>query len=267
MEIAVTALYGCGQTVAPPDWYTKGTPRPYRLYYVISGRAYYSVGGESTELCKDHFYLFPSSMPFNVTQDGEDRLNHLYYDFMMTPSVVTGEPLVCSLEDHPLIPPLLGLMRKSVCSYRYEGKTELRGTVISLLEAFLSLLLEIVPTNKNMDTDILAAIEYIEENYREEISVKGIAALVHLDEDYFIRKFKKYLGITPYAYIRNLRLAVARELRYSGETLKKASASVGFRYPSSYCRANAKRDDGKTKGNENLLKMEHTERTHRRTSR
>lgn len=242
MKITVTALYGCGQTVAPTDWYTKGIPRPYRLYYVISGRAYYSVGGERTELCKDHFYLFPSSMPFNVTQDGEDRLNHLYYDFMMTPSVVSAQPLVASLGDHPLIPPLLDLMRESVLSYRYGSHTELRGTVISLLEAFLSLLYEIAPTKMHIDTDILSAIEYIEENYREDITVKGIATLVHLDEDYFIRKFKRNLGITPYAYIRNLRLAVARELRYGGESLKNASSAVGFKYPSSYCRASAKGD-------------------------
>ena len=80
-------------------------------------------------------------------------------------------------------------------------------------------------------------MDYIERNYAEDISVKKIADMVFLDEDYFIRKFKKALGITPYAYIRNLRLAVAKELRYSGVSQKDAAASVGFKYASSYCRA------------------------------
>ena len=109
MRISVTALYGCGETVAPLDWDTSMTPRPYRLYYVIGGKAYYTVGGEKKELKKECFYLFSSSMPFNVVQDSEDRLNHLYYDFMMTPSVVSTEPLCLTLEDSELISPMLTL--------------------------------------------------------------------------------------------------------------------------------------------------------------
>ena len=244
MKISVTALYSCGSCVAPPDWDTKGSPRPYRLYYVIDGEAYYTERGERRRLLPKHFYLFPSSMPFNVQQDSENRLNHLYYDFMMTPSVVSAAPLCCSVDDHPLIQKLLTLMQESVNSYRYEKCSELEGVVISLLEGFLSLFLEIAPPKKTLDKDVVFALEYIEKNYAEEISVKGIAELVYLDEDYFIRKFKRSLGITPYAYIRNLRLAVARELRHGGESLTGAAASVGFKYPSSYCRAlNKKRDE------------------------
>lgn len=237
MKINVTAIYNCGESVAPPDWYTKGLPRPYRLYYVIDGLAHYSLGGEKTELLPGCFYLFPSSLPFTVEQDSDRRLNHLYYDFMMTPATVSAAPICCSLDSHPLLPSLLDLMRKSVKGYRYEGHTELFDTVKSALEAFLSLFFEIAKPKKDVSEDIVKALEYIEQNYSKEIKVKDIAELLYLDEDYFIKKFKTALGITPYAYIKNLRMAVTKELYKNGETLKSASAAAGFKYPSSYCRA------------------------------
>ena len=241
MKINVTAIYNCGESVAPPDWYTKGLPRPYRLYYVIDGLAHYSLGGEKTELLPGCFYLFPSSLPFTVEQDSDRRLNHLYYDFMMTPATVSAAPICCSLDSHPLLPSLLDLMRKSVKGYRYEGHTELFDTVKSALEAFLSLFFEIAKPRKDVSEDIVKALEYIEQNYSKEIKVKDIAELLYLDEDYFIKKFKTALGITPYAYIKNLRMAVTKELYKNGETLKSASTAAGFKYPSSYCRAVAKR--------------------------
>lgn len=237
MKIKVTAIYGCGECIAPPDWYTKGLPRPYRLYYVIEGVAHYSLGGEKTELLPGHFYLFPSSLPFTVEQDAEHRLNHLYYDFMMSSSVVSTAPLCASPDDHPLFSTLLDAMQKSVKEYRYKGRTELFDTVTSILEAFLSLFLEIAMPKKEISTDVVKALEYIEQNYAENIRVKDIAELLYLDEDYFIKKFKTAIGITPYAYIKNLRMAVTKELCKNGETLKCASAAAGFKYPSSYCRA------------------------------
>lgn len=237
MKITVTAIYGCGECVAPPDWYTSGIPRPYRLYYIIDGEAHYSFGGERHRLLPDHFYLFPSSAPFNVEQNPNDRLNHLYYDFMMSPAVVSAAPMCCSPEDHTLLPHLLSLMRGSVLEYRYEGHTELFDTVKSALEAFLSLFFEIVSPDNAVSADIVKALEYIERNYAEDISVKKLSELLYLDEDYFIKKFKANVGITPYAYIKNLRMSVTKELRHSGVSLKDASSAAGFKYPSSYCRA------------------------------
>lgn len=237
MKVNVTAIYGCGRCVAPEDWRTKGIPRPYRLYYVIGGSAYYSLGGERTRLLPGCFYLFPSSMPFNVVQDCNDRLNHLYYDFMMNPSVTSAEPLCCSVVDHSLLPSLLNLMEKSVVTYRQTRQAELLNTVCSSLEAFLNLFLKIVEPKKLFSKDVSLAVEYIEQNYAEDISVKQIAGMLYLDEGYFIKKFKSEMGVTPYAFIKNLRLSVARELRSGGESLKDASLKAGFKYSSSYCRA------------------------------
>ena len=53
---------------------------------------------------------------------------------------------------------------------------------IKALEAFLSLFLEIASPEKLLSPDISRALEYIEQNYSEDISVGELARLVFLDE-------------------------------------------------------------------------------------
>ena len=239
MKINVTALTAAGRCVAPLDWHTDTTPRPYRLYYVLGGEAYFRTATREFMLETGKLYLFPSTLPFIIKQNADSRLEHLYYNFIMDTSIVALEPLEFSPEDHPLFPPLLELMEASVTEYRRgdSQNEELKGTVISLLESFLSLALSIKPHENSLDREILDAIEYIELHYSEDISVEMLAERAYLSTDHFIRRFKHAVGITPYSYVRNLRMSVVNELMQSGASLTKASGAVGFKHPSSCCRA------------------------------
>ena len=239
MKINVTALTAAGRCVAPLDWHTDTTPRPYRLYYVLGGEAYFRTATREFMLETGKLYLFPSTLPFIIKQNADSRLEHLYYNFIMDTSIVALEPLEFSPEDHPLFPPLLELMEASVTEYRRgdSQNEELKGTVISLLESFLSLALSIKPHENSLDREILDAIEYIELHYSEDISVEMLAERAYLSTDHFIRRFKHAVGITPYSYVRNLRMSVVNELMQSGASLTKASGAVGFKHPSSCCHA------------------------------
>ena len=239
MKINVTALTAAGRCVAPLDWHTDTTPRPYRLYYVLGGEAYFRSATHEFMLEAGKLYLFPSTLPFIIKQNADSRLEHLYYNFLMDTSVVSLEPLEFSPEDHPLFPPLLKLMEASVADYRTDGivNEAMEGTVVSLLESFLSLALSVKPHKNSLDREILDAIEYIELHYAEDISVEMLAERSYLSTDHFIRRFKHAVGITPYSYVRNLRMSVVNELLQSGSSLTEASGAVGFKHPSSCCRA------------------------------
>lgn len=251
MKISVTALPFCGSCVAPRKWITSVRTHPYRLYYVRGGSAYFRLGNEETKLQKNCFYLFPSNLPFLIRQDPEDRLDHLFYHFIMSPPLIASAPIVCALDEHPLLPSLLSLMESTVSHYRPDNRNgslekALKSTVECTLEAFLNLLFAIKRFPTEIESDILASVEYIESHYHEEFTVRDLAAHVCLDEDYFIRKFKKSLGITPYSYLLNLRLGIAAEMRDLGASVTEASLAVGFRHPSAYYRA-LKRTKGKNR--------------------
>ena len=239
MKVNVTALTAAGRCTAPLDWKTDTAPRPYRLYYVLGGEAYFRTATREFMLEAGKLYLFPSTLPFIIKQNADSRLEHLYYNFLMDTSIVSLEPIEFSPEDHPLIPPLLRLMEASVAEYRVGGSQNevLKGTVVSLLESFLSLALSVNPHKNSLDREILDAIEYIELHYSENISVEMLAEHAYLSTDHFIRRFKHAVGITPYSYVRNLRMSVVSELMQSGASLTEASGAVGFKHPSSCCRA------------------------------
>lgn len=60
--------------------------------------------------------------------------------------------------------------------------------------------------------DIKAILEYIKINYMNPISIKDLANVVNFSEHYFMRFFKKYMGMTCVDYINEYRLNIATNL-------------------------------------------------------
>ncbi len=62
------------------------------------------------------------------------------------------------------------------------------------------------------DTVVTNTLETIERNYMTPLSVNDLAAEAGFEVHHFIRRFKRIMGITPYAYLRSYRLIKAKEL-------------------------------------------------------
>lgn len=74
------------------------------------------------------------------------------------------------------------------------------------------------------------AIRYLEENFREDISLAEIASSVGLCETYFSRLFSKTIGIPYTHYLINLRLGEAKKLLQKTDwTVTKIATDVGFK--------------------------------------
>ena len=105
---------------------------------------------------------------------------------------------------------------------------------------FLRLLAQIIPYCHNASAQtalnaehaakLKAALEYITQHYTEELSIGQLAALCYFSEYYFMRFFKKYMGISCLEYIKNLRLEKAAKLLAQGElSVLEVSLTAGFR--------------------------------------
>lgn len=96
---------------------------------------------------------------------------------------------------------------------------------------------------------LLPAIKYIEENFTSgEINNLMLAQLCHISEVYFRRIFAKAFGIPPIKYIRNLRIARAKELlKNNNIPITEVSESCGYSSVYHFCRA-FKSDVGETPG-------------------
>ncbi len=81
------------------------------------------------------------------------------------------------------------------------------------------------------------AIEYINENYCENITIQQLADIVHLSKSYFMGRFKQATGVGTIEYITQLRVKKAcRLLSESGMGAAEIAFECGFRNLSNFNR-------------------------------
>lgn len=81
------------------------------------------------------------------------------------------------------------------------------------------------------------AIQYITENYKENITIEKLSELSHLSKSYFMNRFKQYFSIGAMEYIIQLRIKSACEaLQNSNKTITQISSECGFNNLSNFNR-------------------------------
>jgi AraC-like DNA-binding protein len=82
--------------------------------------------------------------------------------------------------------------------------------------------------NGDLTARVMQAKRYIDQYYYMALSLDKMAAEIFLSKFHFIRIYRKYYGKTPYAYLKEARLAKARDLLRSGLSIKDVCYAVGF---------------------------------------
>ena len=70
------------------------------------------------------------------------------------------------------------------------------------------------------DAAVKKAIEYLTENYHNDLSLSDIAKETHYSPYHFLRLFKRHTGMTPFEYLLDLRIEKARDM------LKKTDCTI-----------------------------------------
>jgi AraC family transcriptional regulator len=77
---------------------------------------------------------------------------------------------------------------------------------------------------------IAAALQYIETNAMQELSITRLARTVHLSPYHFARLFKQRTGLAPHQYVLSCRIAEAKRLlRHTSLGLAQMAQQLGFR--------------------------------------
>ena len=79
---------------------------------------------------------------------------------------------------------------------------------------------------------------YIAEHIREEIRIEDLSGLSGYNPQYFIRLFKKSVGMSPYQYVINFRMTESIKLLKDGAlTITQIGEAVGYPDAKSFDRA------------------------------
>ena len=71
-------------------------------------------------------------------------------------------------------------------------------------------------------------LAYIEENYKKEINLTYISSLSFLSLFHFIREFKKYIGLSPFELVIQLRIKEAQRLLLKTDKIAEIAIESGF---------------------------------------
>jgi transcriptional regulator GlxA family with amidase domain len=83
--------------------------------------------------------------------------------------------------------------------------------------------------NQHGDKEILKAQSYIEQNFRDELTVDLVVLQVNMSKRNFIRRFKQATQLTPLEYIQKIKIEAAkRQLENSSEHIQHVMYNVGY---------------------------------------
>jgi AraC-type DNA-binding domain-containing proteins len=231
-------FYTYGKKYAPKGWPISYRPYANRLYYIYGGIAYFLNGAQEYRLKPHHLYVFPHSLEFRVRQEDNNPLDHLFFDFVITPPFSFHELVEIKINDNSLIGYTVAAL--SCLFTQYDG-IDNDPDITRLIRSYFENLLLLVSKEKQMtqlsDMRLLTVIEYIHKHYDKPISTRELAFMVNMEENHFIRTFKKEMFITPYQYLREYRLNIAASFLETGMSVFETAIRVGYENTSSFSNA------------------------------
>ncbi len=177
--------------------------------------------------------VFPPNHPYTYTYNGGETLGYFWVHF-------TGSAAKFYLEETGMSPlPLVRhSSRESRATLNFGAMFDIFSDEDSLqVHALAACLLQILTEisrsfEKSEKNPILRSIRYINASYTEDIRIPELAAMENLSNSRYSVIFKRHTGMSPCAYIIDLRMKHACELlRTTDMSVKQIGILVGYEDP------------------------------------
>jgi len=217
-----------GECTVPPDWIGLVKSSVNRLYYIHSGKGGYTKDGEKIEFVPKRLYLIPALSKIRTYAPPENRIYHTYADYELIPPIISNDVLwIDPTEDEDVLAAtkVFIALCKTQQTLKSEDKTKyLEDTVVYLSKRIA----EKNNSNLLLDKTIISALHIMHSRVGEKITVADIAEQCHMSNEGFIRKFKTFIGETPYNYFKRLKIRAALKARKSGASWSEAAEAAGY---------------------------------------
>lgn len=219
----------------------------YLLHYVLEGKGYYYVDDKKYTLTKNEGFLInPNTVTF-YQADKDDPWTYLWIgiDGIKVPHYLKTigldhENLIFKYDDSEILKDYLMDMLKN-----HKSSDSNAFKIEGLLYLFFSKLCEKsknISSNSNSDISsniyINQAIEFIQNNYHNQIKVSDIAKYTSLNRSYLTSIFKKNLQMSPQKFLMKFRITKAADLLYDTDLpIGNIAYSCGYSDPLAFSKA------------------------------
>ena len=198
----------------------------HRLYFLTSGTAKLHLYDKTVELLPGNVYFIPA---FSIVQSEIHGEMNKYYIHFLADSPIFGLYRYisdrCSVEADELTE---GLFRRVIDNYTsntQEAHLKVQGAMNLLLASFFT----DVSADRHSLIKFEAVLKHIDENYKRNIPLSELAAIMNISTMYFSNYFKQVFHISPKQYIMNVRMDNAKELLLDSDmSILEVGTAVGI---------------------------------------
>ena len=242
---AKALLISAGVASATQERWKNATYRYNRLHFPINGEAiYHDVSGDKL-LEVGNVYLLVNSTATDLELPQNEQYYHMYIDFRAVPPLMNREPLKIALKDDHYLSHLLLALQSLLQSQPNQklsksGKfgenqnEETYSQAQQLLRVVLGHLCSQYGLQTMSNPKIETALKYMEENYADYITNEDIAEKLHVDIRYFVRLFKKYVGVSPHQYLTQVRIEHSIEELRQDHSVTETAQLCGYQNENSF---------------------------------
>lgn len=214
------------------------------LLYVVSGNGYVTVQGEHIPVEAGDMVLIAPQNVHGFDQKNGNEMTH--YALLFRPSMLgteytdllqgksralprylpKGTPLNSKLA--PLLLELSHNRKRVNSDYSLMILSHLYAIAYHIIHENPELGEAVVDHNSNYDK-LKIVLEFLQQNYSEEITVEQAASMCGFSQSHFMKLFRELTGSSFTQYVKNLRLEMAAtQLRTTAKRISEVAEAVGF---------------------------------------
>lgn len=217
----------------------------YEIYLQLNGKRYLFYDNVCYTLeCGDMFILKPFNIHYSESREVEYYERYvLNFQADVLRSILTDEEIYLLLEEkiHPCVVHLSADDMEDMleCFRRVDSYAGRKGFLADklLCSAVLQLIMKAIDhtdespevANERLAPQIIEALEYMKNHYKENISLDEISEAAHMSKYHFCRKFHLITGSTVLEYLNNIRLTKVHNMLLSTDmTIDEIAVRTGF---------------------------------------
>jgi len=222
----VSNLSAVGRACVGEGWKNKAISGYSRMYYINSGVGGYIENGKKTQFTQGMLYFLPYYSNFVLYTSLQDNLDVTYADFRLQTPVLSSTIFKLSTTTDLSVHTAVDTF-KLLCTLptRDEAKDEYLKAIVSYL---ISEIINAQPWRLINDQTVITALDIMHSSISEKITISDIAQKCFMSTDGFIRRFKRTVGESPYAYFKMLRIQTALSMRFEGASVEQTSEACGY---------------------------------------
>ena len=193
----------------------------YLLHYIFDGCGTFFTEGQACSVRKGEIFVISPGQITTYCADTEDPWIYCWLGF------TSPEPM--DFLNAPVIHiPSSRSIFEQIRECFQAGSMDCR--VFGLTYDLLWQLSRRLGSEQSRSTDYAVyARTHLENTYMTDVSIEGLAQLLHIDRRYLTNVFRKTYGISPKTFLMELRLERAREFLSAGYSVTDAATMAGFR--------------------------------------